>query len=126
MSSAPAANAGAPVDHRPIAVTIVAYVYIAVGIIGFSYHLTDFRTQSPFQYDVLGIELIRFVAIVAGVYVLRGNNWARLTALAWMVLHVIIGALNSLPQFAVHLAFAALIALALFHPAANRWFADRR
>ena len=65
------------------------------------------------------------MAILSGVYLLRGSRWARWAALAWIVLHVVISAFHAFPEFVMRLVCAAVIAFALFHPAANRWFASR-
>jgi hypothetical protein len=64
-------------NKRPLSVIIIACVYIATGVIGVVYHLTEFKTQHPFQYDVVLIELVSLAAIIAGVFMLRGHNWAR-------------------------------------------------
>ena len=109
-------------NKRPLAVTIIACVYIAVGTIGFVYHFTEFRARDAFQYDAVWIELVRLLAIIAGAFMLRGHNWARWLALAWIAFHVIIGALHSLPQFAIHCLFCAVIAFFLFRPDAARYF----
>jgi hypothetical protein len=78
-------------NKRPLSVTIIACVYIAVGAIGFVYHFTEFHARDAFQYDAVWVELVRFLAITAGAFMLRGHNWARWLALAWIAFHVIIG-----------------------------------
>jgi hypothetical protein len=37
----------------------------------FSYHFTEFLA---FQYDAVWVELIEFLAIVCGAFMLRGHN----------------------------------------------------
>jgi len=106
-------------NKRPISVTILACVYIAVGIVGFAYNFTGLLA---FQYDALWAELTEFLAIVCGVFMLRGHNWARWVALAWIAFHVILSAFHALPEFAIHCLFCAAIAWFLFRPAATRYF----
>ena len=77
-------------NKRPLAVTLIAWLYIAAGTIGVAYHLQELRPQHPFQYDIVWVSLVRLIAIVAGVYMLPGSNWARWLALAWIVFHVIL------------------------------------
>jgi hypothetical protein len=113
-------------NKRPLSVTILAAIYIAVGAIGFAYHFRDLLAHDAFQYDGAGIELVRLLAVLAGVFLLRGRNWARWLAVAWIALHVVIGALQSVEQFAMHAVFCALIAWFLFRPAANRYFRGAR
>jgi hypothetical protein len=106
-------------NPRPISITILACVYIAVGIMGFAYH---FRELLSWQHDSLWIELSETLAIVCGVFMLRGQNWARWLALAWMLFHVIVSAFNSMHQFLMHSLICAGIAWILLHPTAARYF----
>jgi hypothetical protein len=104
---------------RPISVTVIAGVYLAVGALGGAYH---FRELLSLQPDSISIELTELLAIVAGAFMLRGHNWARWLALAWIVFHVILSAFHSSREFAVHGVFCAVIAWILFRPAAARYF----
>ncbi|HEY4900011.1 MAG TPA: hypothetical protein VIH91_04245 [Terriglobales bacterium] len=106
-------------NKRPVSVLIVACVYLAVGVIGFAYH---FKELLALHSDSVGIELTEFLAIVCGVFMLRGRNWARWLALAWIAFHVVLSALHTFREFAVHALFCAVIAWALFRPAAARYF----
>src|SRR5947209_15990018 len=101
---------------RPLSVTILGFVYVGVGTIGFIYHLREHHANGAFQYDWLWVELVELVAIVCGAFMLRGHNWARWFALAWMVFHVILSAFHALPEFAIHFLLCAVIAWFLFRP----------
>ena len=109
-------------NPRPLPVTIVAWVYIAMGVIGFVYHLPDLHANNALQFDGIGIELVRLLAVVAGAFMLRGRNWARWLAVAWIAFHVVVGALHSFQQAAIHTLFCAVIAFFLFRPASARYF----
>ena len=105
-------------NKRPISVTILACVYLLVGTAGFIFH---FKESLASPRDGFWIELTELIAFVCGVFLLRGANWARWLALAWMVFHVSI----SFPQLlkvAVHFVICALIAWILFRPEARRYF----
>jgi hypothetical protein len=106
-------------------VTILAYAYIAVGVTGAIYHSSDLLAGDVFHSDVIWIELTEFVAILCGAFILRGQNWARWLALAWIASHVILSAFHAFREFAVHCAFCAAIAWFLFRPAAARYFLRR-
>ena len=106
---------------RPLSVTILACVYIAVGAVGFVFHFGDLRTISVFRYDGLWIELTEVLAIVSGAFLLRGRNWARWLAVAWIAFHVVVSASEPLP-WAMHLLFGAAIAFVLFRREAARYF----
>src|SRR6185437_10925911 len=71
-------------NPRPISITILAAIYIAVGIMGFTYH---FREIIALQHDSLWVALIEALAIVCGVFMFLGHNWARWLALAWIAFH---------------------------------------
>ncbi|MBV8819577.1 MAG: hypothetical protein JO022_14550 [Acidobacteriaceae bacterium] len=109
-------------SKRPLSVTVIALVYIAVGAIGFAYHWNEALAA---RWDGVGIEAIRLLAIVCGVFLLRGHNWARWVAVAWMAFHVVVGALHGVGQFAVHALFCAVIAWCVFSPASARFFRPR-
>lgn len=110
-------------NKRPISVTILAYVYLTVGAIGFAYH---FRELLSLQQDIIWAELTEFLAIVCGAFMLRGHNWARWLALAWIVFHVVLSAFHSPREFAIHGLFCAVIAWILFRPQAARYFRSGR
>ncbi len=109
-------------NKRPLSVTVLAWVYIAVGAIGFVYHLPDLHANHALQFDGVWIELVRLLAVLAGAFMLRGHNWGRWLALAWIAFHVIVGALHSFQQFGIHCLFCAVIAFFLFRPEATRYF----
>ena len=113
-------------NKRPLSVTILAWVYIAVGTIGFAYHFTELQARDAFPIDGVWVELVRLLAIICGAFMLRGHNWARWLALAWIAFHVIISAFHALPQFAIHCLFCAIIAWFLFRPEAARYFRATR
>jgi hypothetical protein len=103
--------------RRPVPVLVVACLFLAVGIIGVCYHIHDLR-----QPDGISIEFTEVLAILAGAFMLRGQNWARWLALAWMAFHVALSAFGALPQLAVHGLILAGIAWLLFLPQSRRYF----
>ena len=103
-------------SKRPVSVLVLACLYLAVGVAGFVGHFGDLR-----QPDGVWIELTEFLAIVAGAFMLRAQNWARWLALAWMAFHVVLS-FRVLPQLAVHALMLALIGWLLFRPEASRYF----
>jgi hypothetical protein len=107
---------------RPWPVTILGCVYIVIGVVGFGYHFTELQANGAFQYDVLWIELVRVIAVVCGVFLLRGQNWARWMTVAWIALHVILSAFHTLPEFSIHVLFCAVVAWLLFRSGGARYF----
>src|SRR6516164_7554250 len=91
---------------RPLGVTILACLYIAVGVVGFVYHLSESLKRAEFGWDSVLVELSESLAVLFGAFMLRGRNWARWGALAWMLFHVILSAFHALHEFAIHAVFA--------------------
>ena len=106
-------------NKRPLPVTLLSLLIAAAGAVGFAYHLNEINRHHPFQNDALLVELVRLIAIVSGVYMLRGQNWARWLALAWIGFHVVVSAFHSLPQFAFHGVLFAVFAYFLFRRQAS-------
>ena len=106
-------------NQRPLSITILAAVYVLVGAIGFVYH---FPQAIPLNRDGALIEFTALLALLAGVFLLRGHNWARWLALAWMGFHVILTAFVPLLPFLIHCLFFAAIAWILLRPPAWRYF----
>jgi hypothetical protein len=79
-----------------------------------------------FRYDGIWIEIIEVLAIGCGAFMLRGHNWARWHALAWIAFHVVLSAFGAFHEFAIHSLFFAAIARFLFRPEAVRYFHGER
>lgn len=105
---------------RPLSVTIVACVYLVTGIGGFAAHFNSLLARDAFPEGV-SIEATELSAAIAGVFLLRAQNWARWLALAWIGFHVVLS-FGNLPQLAIHCVFCAGITWALFHSRAGRYF----
>ena len=109
-------------NKRPLSVTIISWLFIAVGVISFAYHFNEFRTQHPFQYDALWVLLLRLMAIVCGAFMLRGNNWARWLTMVWMAYHVILSGFHSQQELVIHSLLFAVFAYFLFRAEATLYF----
>jgi len=104
--------------RRPVPVLVVAGAYLAVGIIGFVVHFRDLLANPS---EGVWMELTELVAIVAGVFLLRGRNWARWLAVAWIAFHVALS-LGNLGELVMHALMAVLIVWLLFSADSTRWF----
>jgi hypothetical protein len=104
---------------RPLSVTIIACIFLLVGAATFVFH---FHELLPLQQDALVVEFTELLAIVAGAFMLRGHNWARWLALAWMAFHVAISFVDPIKKLAMHALIFALIAWVLLRPSANQYF----
>lgn len=113
-------------NKRPISVTALSSLFIAVGVVGLAHHLTELNLEDPFRSELFWIFLICLTAIVCGVYMLRGRSWARWLALAWIAFHVAVSALHSWHQFIVHGLLLAVVAYVLFRPEVRAYFRSGR
>jgi hypothetical protein len=116
VSSRPGARA------RPLAVTAIGWLFVAAGLVGAVYHATELSAAGALQPDAIWVVIVRILAIVAGAFMLRGANWARWLALAWLAYHVVLSAEHSWSDTAVHAALLAVVAYVLFLPRASAHF----
>jgi hypothetical protein len=107
-------------NRRPLSVTVISWLFVAAGAIGLAYHLTEFKGQ--FEYGLVWVCIVRFLAIVSGLFMLRGSNWARWLLLVWIVYHVILSAFHSLSELAMHSLLLVVVAYFLFRPKASAYF----
>ncbi len=109
-------------NKRPISVTVVGCVFVATGIIGLGYHASEFKAQIPFDYGEVWVLFVRFLAIVGGVFTLRGANWARWLLLVWMAYHVYLSVSHSLLELLMHSVILVVVGYCLFHAKASAYF----
>jgi hypothetical protein len=107
---------------RPLSITLLALLLIVSGAVGLVYHFSELDPHHLLQNDALWVELIRILAIVAGIFLLRGRNWARWLAMLWIGFHVVISFWHPWPQLIMHAAVFVVFAFFLFRPAASRYF----
>jgi hypothetical protein len=105
---------------RPLSVTIIGCLFIAAGTVGLVYHATKFTTDRPLTLVL--VCFVRLLAIVCGVFVLRGHNWARWGLLVWIAYHVVLSAFHSVFQGVIHGLLLAVIAWFLLRPQVSAYF----
>ena len=105
---------------RPVLVTLVSVALILSGAAGLAFHAAEFGTASRGEY--LLIMLVRLLAIVAGGFMLRGENWARWLSMLWISAHVAISAFHPWPELVIHVVVFAVFAFALFRADAAKYF----
>lgn len=103
---------------RPVLVTLVSAALILSGAAGLAFHAAEFAPNPGY----LLIMLVRALAIVAGGFMLRGNNWARWLSLLWISAHVVISAFHPWPELAIHVVVFAVFAFVLFRADAVKYF----
>ncbi len=113
-------------NERPRSITVISWLFIAAGVIGLAYHATEFKADRPFQYDVGWVCLVRLLAILCGVFMLRGSNRARWLLLVWIAYHVVLSALHSLSELVMHTLLFAIVAYFLLRRRTSAYFRGAR
>ena len=103
---------------RPFQVTILGWLFIVVGILSTTYHLL----KGSHDRWMVPIVLVGIIAIVAGVFLLRGTRWARWLLLAWLAFHVVVSALNSLSDAMPHVVLLLVVGYFLLGPPTSKYF----
>jgi uncharacterized membrane protein len=106
----------------PVTVIIVSVIYLVTGVATLIFHSVEASRAPRLQSDVIWILLVCLLAVVAGAFMLRGNDWARWLALAWMTFHVVLSAFHTMQELAVHAVMLLLFAWLLFRPESRAWF----
>ncbi len=104
-------------SKRPLSITIISWLFIAVGIVALAYHGTHLN-----ENDIVWVLVVRFLAIVAGVGMLFRQNWARWLTAAWLAFHVYLSIHHELSELIVHALLLVVIGFFLFRSAANAYF----
>ncbi len=109
----------ASVNRRPIAVTCVAWLFIAVGTAMFLFHFPGLLHP---HWDDFLVEFTELLALLAGIYMLRKKNWARWLALVWMVFHIALSAIPPFQGLVVHVVIFSGITYLLLRSDAAEYF----
>jgi hypothetical protein len=110
---------------RPLSITVVGLLFLVTGVVTFGFHLARGLSRGEIHSDVWLVLSVSILAVVAGVFMLLGSNWARWLALAWLTFHVVISALHSWQETTMHALLLAAITWLLLRPEASRWFAPQ-
>ena len=118
--------------RRPHTITAVAWLFIVVGAVGLLKDIWPLVTPSAAQQlaklradglaDIVPAWTSRVLAIVGGMALLRGHNWARWLLVAWMVSHIVLSLFHPLSELVVHVAVFAPLQFLLFRRSTGPWF----
>ena len=119
-------------SKRPRSVTVISWIFIAFGSIALltsllppvdaaaGQHIAEFRSQHPFQFAFIYVGPI--LAVVCGVFLLRGCNWARWFLVVWFGYNVIANVLQSPLRLLLPGLLFAVAVYFLFRPQATAYF----
>jgi hypothetical protein len=103
---------------RSIPVTILGCLFILAGVVGLAYHLA----QRPLDPWFALIAFIRVIAVVGGVFLLKGRNWARWLVIGWLGFHVGVSAFHALSECLAHAVLFVVVAYFLLTPPDSKYF----
>lgn len=106
----------------PLTIAVLSCLLAATGVLGLAAQPYKFVTEHRFESDMIWSGLVSVAAVVSGVYMLRGSNWARWLAMAWIAFHVVLSFFHAWPEMAVHGVIFVAFAYFLFCPEANAFF----
>jgi hypothetical protein len=113
-----------PARARPWSVIVVGVIFLALGVLDITRGLAPLFASAPHWHmatDDVEVLLIGVAAIVGGIYVIRGQNWARWLLAVWMAFHVAIS-IGQPKQLIAHIVIFGAITFVLFRPAAAQYF----
>lgn len=108
--------------RRPLLVTLVSWLFIIAGSVGFIYHSKEVIDSGELSIESLLVLFVRLAAIIGGMFTLKGENWSRWLLIMWLAYHVVLSWFHSWSELAMHAALLVIIALILFHPKFSFFF----
>src|ERR1700676_646281 len=107
---------------RPSQATMLGWLFVAVGILSTVYHLL----KSSLDRWTVPIVRVAAVAVVTGVFLLRGARWARWLVLTWLAFHVVVSASSSLSDAMPHTVLFLVVGYFLLGPPTSKYFQSMR
>ncbi len=120
--TAPTSSGERSARARLWSVIVVGVIFLALGVLDIARGLAPLFSSGHMAMDDAEVFAIGIAAIVGGVYVIRGENWARWLLAVWMAFHVAIS-VGQPRQLVAHLVIFGFIAFLLFRRRASPYFA---
>jgi hypothetical protein len=108
--------------ERPLAITLVSWLIIAAGAFGMARGFVNAKALWPPEQDLIWVVVIDTIGIACGVFMLRGQNWARWLALAWVGGHVAIVSFYMRQEILPHIVIFALVVCLMFRADVRAYF----
>ncbi len=109
--------------RRPLAITIMGWLFIIAGAVGIVRRIGDFDADDPlFGNDAVWVMIVGLLAAVGGVFILRGVALGRWLLIGWMVYHVILSAAHTTTELIIHTVFLVILIVVLFNRNVSWYF----
>jgi hypothetical protein len=109
----------------PLPVIVISALLMLTGAFSLYGDYLNLKPPATGRNETLAIVCVHLLAIVAGIFMLRGRNRARWLAVAWMAFHVIISVGHPRQQLLVHAILLVLFAYGLFRADASPFFRSK-
>jgi hypothetical protein len=119
-------------NKRPLAITIISWLFICVGCVGIFRGpmplieaVASERGAGAWRHELADAALVcgvGLVALVGGVYTMRGARWGLWLLVAWMGFHIVLSFLHSISQVLFHSVLFGIIAYFLFRSSSAGYF----
>jgi len=107
------------VSKRSLPVVFLGGLFIAAGVVGIVYHAQELK--GGVRVAVMLELVVRLLAVVGGVYALRGANWSRWLLTAWLLLHVILS-FGDTSALVAHMLLLVVVTYVFFFSSAAAHF----
>jgi uncharacterized membrane protein HdeD (DUF308 family) len=105
------------VEKRPRSIIVISLLFILLGTITLIHAVMELSSTTERLTDLQKhwmIYLSAAAAIVGGVFLFKGQNWARWLLVAWMAFHIVVGALHGIGPLLTHVVIFSVILFFLF------------
>lgn len=109
-------------NKRPFSVLVISGLFLVAGLVGLAYHATEFSRQGVIHFDGILILAVRLLAVICGVFLCRGENWARWLGALWLAFHVGVSAFHTASELIIHSLLFAVIVYFLFRRSSSVYF----
>jgi hypothetical protein len=117
---------------RPLSITVISWIFIAFGGIALLIALLPLAdsaaaqriTENPFEFWL--IQVTQILAVLCGVFMLYGFNWARWLLVVWVGYHLILSVMHSPLELLLHSLLFAVVLYFVFRPQASAYFRGTR
>jgi hypothetical protein len=117
---------------RPLSITVISWIFMAFGGIALSISLLPLVDSSAanriaeHRFEFWLSPIIQLLALISGVFMLYGFNWARWLLVVWVGYHIILSALHSPLELLVHTLLFAVVLYFIFRSQASAYFRGAR
>lgn len=113
---------------RPVSIAVISWIFIVVGIVTFvtgllpliDQGISELLAERPVEFLIA--QFVRTLAVVSGMGMLFGFNWARWLLVGWLGYHVILSIFHPPFELLVHGLLFVVVLYFLFRAQASVYF----